>query len=121
MSETDLISLHCDHAPDKDDGQSAAADRTVLESLYGRGWLTTHTVAISGTYGLNRNQFNPASDRVMDVAFNEVGGWISAHRRWDIAVQEVAKRSATGFCRPQRDDQSITTILAALEDLLPPR
>ena len=32
-SKTDLISLHYDHAPDKDDGQSAAADRTVLESV----------------------------------------------------------------------------------------
>jgi len=33
--DKDPLSLHYDHTPDKDDGQSAAADRTVLESLFG--------------------------------------------------------------------------------------
>ena len=91
-SQTDLISLHYDHAPDKDDGHSAAADRTLLESLYGREWLSTHVVAVSGTYGLNKDQFNPGSDAVMDVAFHDVGGWLSAHRDWDGTVATLAGR-----------------------------
>ena len=44
--EKDLLSLHYDHAPDKDDGHSAAADRTILESLHTRDWVKTHVVAV---------------------------------------------------------------------------
>lgn len=91
-SQSDLISLHYDHAPDKDDGQSAAADRTLLESLYGAGWLSRRVVAVSGTYGLNRNQFNPASDAVMEAVFSETGGWLSAHNDWDGTVMTLADR-----------------------------
>ena len=49
----DLISLHYDHAPDKDDGQSAAADRTLLQVHYGMDWISKHVIAVSGTYGKN--------------------------------------------------------------------
>ena len=38
-ASADLVSLHYDHAPDRDDGHSAAADRTLLEALYGACWL----------------------------------------------------------------------------------
>jgi len=90
--QSDLISLHYDHAPDQDDGHSAAADRTLLESIFGREWLSTHVVAVSGTYGLNKDQFNPASDAVMEAAFDETGGWLSAHRDWDGTVAALAGR-----------------------------
>lgn len=90
--ERDLISLHYDHAPDRDDGHSAAADRTVLESLFGRAWIARHCVAVSGAYGLNKNTFNPKSDAVMDVAFAGCGGWISAHRDWKGAVDTLVGR-----------------------------
>ena len=50
-SEKDLISLHYDHAPDKDDGHSAAADRTILETMFGIDWITKHAVPVSGGTG----------------------------------------------------------------------
>ena len=43
----DIISLHYDHAPDKDDGHSAAADRTLLQTLYGQSWLEKHVIPVS--------------------------------------------------------------------------
>jgi hypothetical protein len=46
-SATGLISLHFDHAPDRDDGHSAATDRTLLEVLYGARWVRRHVVAVS--------------------------------------------------------------------------
>lgn len=49
--QKDLLSLHYDHAPDKDDGHSAAADRTILETLYDCEWIKAHVVAVSGAYG----------------------------------------------------------------------
>lgn len=90
--EKDLISLHYDHAPDKDDGHSTAADRTILESMFGAEWLSNHAVAVSGTYGLNKNKFNTESDAVMDATWNERGGWIPADRDWSAAVEIVFKR-----------------------------
>jgi hypothetical protein len=80
------------HAPDKDDGHSAAADRTILESMFGADWLSNHAVAVSGTYGLNKNTFNTASDAVMDATWSERGGWIPADRDWSAAVELVFKR-----------------------------
>ncbi len=79
----DLLSLHYDHAPDKDDGHSAAADRTILESLYGREWVKKHVVAVSGAYGKNAKTFNPKSDAVMDAAWNDCGGWLAGHGNRD--------------------------------------
>ena len=90
--QRDLISLHYDHAPDRDDGQSAAADRTVLETLFDRQWMKRHAVAVSGAYGRNRKHFRPASDAVMDAAFDDVGGWIAAHEQWPSAVAKLAER-----------------------------
>lgn len=88
----DLISLHYDHAPDLDDGQSAAADRTMLESLFGRAWLAAHVVAVSGAYGKNGPQFVPASDRVMDAAWGDAGGWLAAHRDREGAIDALTTR-----------------------------
>lgn len=90
--KADLLSLHYDHAPDKDDGQSAAADRTVLESLFGAAWLGGRVVAVSGAYGKNRRRFNPDSDAVMDAAWNDAGGWIAAHGAWDAAAAKLTAR-----------------------------
>lgn len=90
----DLLSLHYDHAPDKDDGQSAAADRTVLESLFGADWIREHVAAVSGAYGKNARSFNPKSDAVMDAAWKSCGGWIAAHRHRKRAVAELTRRWA---------------------------
>jgi hypothetical protein len=82
---TDFISLHYDHAPDKDDGQSAAADYTMLESLFGDEWVVAHTAAVSGACGLNANLFNPDSNAVMDAVwrFLDTGNsyWLPNHTR----------------------------------------
>ena len=88
----DLLSLHYDHAPDKDDGHSAAADRTILESLYGRDWIKKHVVAVSGAYGKNAKTFNAKSDAVMDAAWNDCGGWLAGHTKREEVVTDLCER-----------------------------
>ncbi len=85
----DLLSLHYDHSPDKDDGHSAAADRTILQSLFGKEWISHHVLAVSGAYGINGNEFDPDSDLVMDAAWNDCGGWLSAHTDRDGVVNHL--------------------------------
>jgi hypothetical protein len=88
----DIVSLHYDHAPDKDDGHSAAADRTMLQTHFDADWIKRHVVAVSGAYGRNKKTFNRASDRVMNAAFNDLGGWLAAHDEWDKAVAALVQR-----------------------------
>ncbi len=88
----DLLSLHYDHAPDRDDGHSAAADRTLLETVRGRAWITNHVVAVSGAYGRNARTFNPKSDAVMDAAWSDAGGWVAAHTNREAAVAAMTGR-----------------------------
>lgn len=90
--ESDLISLHYDHAPDRDDGHSAAADRMILETMYGRDWVKAHTVAVSGAYGRNAKKFNPDSDAVMEAVWAEAGGWHDAHREYDKVVEALTEQ-----------------------------
>ncbi|MFW6132767.1 MAG: hypothetical protein ACOC8F_02635, partial [Planctomycetota bacterium] len=89
-SKTDLISLHYDHAPDRDDGQSAAADRTILQTLFGGDWLERHVVAVSGAYGKNRPHFRRDSDAVMEAVWNDAGGWLAAHDHRRRVVGQLA-------------------------------
>lgn len=94
--DNDLLSLHYDHAPDKDDGHSAAADRCMLETLRGADWIKRHVVAVSGAYGTNASTFNDKSDAVMDACWNDVGGWLDAHEDRKSVVAELVRRwSAT--------------------------
>ncbi|MCX6996175.1 MAG: hypothetical protein NTV49_03605 [Kiritimatiellaeota bacterium] len=92
VAESDLLSLHYDHAPDKDDGQSAAADRTILESMFGVNWIKKHVVAVSGAYGKNARRFNVDSDVVMDAAWNDCGSWLAGHANRERAVAELTRR-----------------------------
>ena len=85
-SGVDLISLHYDHAPDKDDGHSAAADRTILQTMFGIQWIRKHVVAVSGAYGINADEFNLLSNHVMDAAWSDCGGWLDAHTNSDGVV-----------------------------------
>ena len=91
----DILSLHYDHAPDRDDGHSAAADRTLLQSLYGMDWISKHVIPVSGAYGRNAKDFNPKSDLVMDAAWNDCGGWLSAHTAREMVLAELVTR----WCR----------------------
>ena len=90
--DRDLIILCYDHAPDKDDGHSAVADRTILQSLYGKSWISKHVMAVSGAYGNNANLFNHDSDNVMSAAWNDCGGWLSAHDSRKSSIDQLAKR-----------------------------
>ena len=90
--DRDLIALHYDHAPDLDDGHSAAADRMILESQFGLAWITQHVVAVSGAYGRNAKTFNAKSDAVMDATWNEAGGWLGAHTNRDQVVASLVRR-----------------------------
>ena len=88
----DILSLHYDHAPDRDDGHSAAADRTILQSIYGKNWIADHVIAVSGAYGKNGKDFNKNSDAVMDAAWNDCGGWLPAHTSREAVISELTKR-----------------------------
>lgn len=88
----DLLSLHYDHAPDKDDGHSAAADRTLLQTLFGIDWIKAHVVAVSGAYGKNAGVFNPKSDNVMNAVWNQCGGWLDGHKNHQRVVRQLEKR-----------------------------
>jgi len=90
--EKDLLALHYDHAPDKDDGHSAAADRTILESMFGKDWIKDHVMAVSGVHGKNAKAFKPKSNKVMDVTWNDSIGWVAAHGRHEEAAEEILKR-----------------------------
>lgn len=91
-AEKDLLSLHYDHAPDKDDGHSAAADRTLIESIFGEEWVSGHVLPVSGAYGKNKHSFNRKSDAVMDTVWNDRGGWVAADRDWEAAVKVIYTR-----------------------------
>lgn len=91
-AKLDLVSLHYDHAPDRDDGHSAAADRTMLQTHFDADWIKQHVVAVSGAYGKNKNAFKRASDDVMNAVFNDLGGWLAAHDKPDKAVATLVER-----------------------------
>ncbi|NBD15594.1 MAG: hypothetical protein GVY04_05430 [Cyanobacteria bacterium] len=82
--ETDLISLHYDHAPDKDDGHATVAGK-VLADTYG-----FDHVVVGGAHGKNGNRYNPASESVMDATWG-VDGWINAHDDRQAAIQELGQ------------------------------
>ncbi|MCW9708185.1 hypothetical protein [Fodinibius salsisoli] len=88
-SQTDLISLHYDHAPDRDDGHSAVADRMILQEQFGTAWLKDHILAVSGAYGINQDSFQPESDAVMDAVWGGCCGWVAADDHWARAVQKL--------------------------------
>lgn len=90
--EEDLLSLHYDHAPDRDDGHSAVADRVILQEKFGVDWINEHVIPVSGAYGQNRKLFQPESDTVMDVVWNDTGGWIAADKNWEQAIDTLSKR-----------------------------
>jgi hypothetical protein len=90
--QADLLSLHYDHAPDRDDGHSAVADRVILQEKFGVDWLKEHALPVSGAYGENRNQFQPESDAVMNAVWNDTGGWVAADQHCEKAVRQLHKK-----------------------------
>jgi hypothetical protein len=82
--KTDLLSLHYDHAPDKDDGHATVAGK-VLADTYG-----LNHVAVGGAHGKNGSKYNSASELVMDATWG-INGWINAHDNRQAATQELGK------------------------------
>ncbi len=81
----DLISLHYDHAPDKDDGHATVAALMVTTKL----GITPHVV--SGAYGqFNKSKYLPAAERVMQATWQN--NWLNAHSNWQSSVNSTAAK-----------------------------
>ena len=82
---TDLIALHFDHAPDRDDGHAAVAGLMVTERL----GLNVQVVA--GAYGLfNRDRYVPASEALMSTVWGS--NWLNAHSNRSGSVSAAVNR-----------------------------
>ncbi len=82
----DLISLHYDHAPDRDDGHATVAGREMATKLGFTPWV------IGGAYGAdNADTYNSGSEAVMDATWG-ANGWVNADANWNAAVQATADR-----------------------------
>jgi len=84
----DLIALHYDHAPDRDDAHAAVAGLMVRDRL----GLTVNVVA--GTYGeRSRTFYDAGSEAVMNAVWGSE--WLNAHRNFDGAVNTTVSRWAS--------------------------
>lgn len=82
-NDVDLISLHFDHAPDRDDGHATVADLVVTRHF----GIVPHVV--SGTYGDgNRDRYVSGAEAVMQITWGN--NWLDAHDNWGAAVQFTA-------------------------------
>jgi len=84
-TNVDLISLHYDHAPDRDDGHAAVAAYMVANSIGFEPYV------VSGAYGQkNKSRYQPPAEEVMQVTWKN--NWVNAHSNWDSAVDTTANR-----------------------------
>ena len=77
--QRDLLALHYDCSPDPDDLQSLAADRTLLEALYGTTWLASHVLPVIGTFGRNTAYKSSSCERVARAVWGSASGFLRAH------------------------------------------
>ena len=85
VQDQDLISLHYDHAPDRDDGHATVAALAVVRS---RG-IVPHVV--SGAHGTgNADQYVPAAEVVMRAAWGSA--WEDANGNRQAAVNATSAR-----------------------------
>ena len=85
VQDRDLISLHYDHAPDRDDGHATVSALAVVRQ---RG-IDPHVV--SGAYGTgNSSQYQPAAEAVMQATWGSA--WVNAHPNRQPAVNATASR-----------------------------
>jgi hypothetical protein len=68
----DMISLHYDFCPDGDDLISAAADRALLETVFGFEFISKKIVKTGGTYSKNRGYYK-SSIEILNTIWNDVG------------------------------------------------
>ncbi len=82
----DLISLHYDHAPDRDDAHASAAGREVAIDLEFTPWV------IGGAYGAdNARSYRSETEPIMDAIWGP-SNWVNADADWDGAVRRTADR-----------------------------
>ena len=85
VQDRDLISLHYDHAPDRDDGHATVAALAVVRML----GIQPHVV--SGAYGAgNRTRYVPAAEQVMRQAWGT--DWLNAHSNYQSSVNATSSR-----------------------------
>lgn len=85
VQDRDLISLHYDHAPDRDDGHATVSALAVVRSL----GITPHVV--SGAYGQhNADRYQPPAVDVMRAAWGSA--WLDAHANRQSSVNATATR-----------------------------
>ena len=68
----DLVAIHFDHAPDRDDGHAAVA------ALMVRDRLGLNVQVVAGAHGVfNRDRYDPESERLMSAVWGSE--WLNAH------------------------------------------
>lgn len=83
---TDLLVLHHDHAPTKDDALATVA-AVEMTSSFG-----LQPLVVNGTYAAqNQDEYDPGSVNVMDAAWG-VGNWIDAHGDRQQAIEQTSSR-----------------------------
>ncbi len=79
-ADRDLVALHYDHAPDRDDAHAAAAGLAVVRAL------NLRVIAVGGAYGRwNADRYNSDSVAVMNAVWGSE--WLDAHARREEALQ----------------------------------
>lgn len=85
VQDQDLISLHYDHAPDRDDGHATVAALAVVRAF----GIVPHVV--SGAHGTgNADQYQPEAEVVMRAAWGSA--WVDANGNRQAAVNATATR-----------------------------
>ncbi len=85
VQDQDLISLHYDHAPDRDDGHATVAALAVVRNL----GIVPHVV--SGAHGTgNASQYQPEAEVVMRAAWGSA--WEDANGNRQAAVNATSSR-----------------------------
>lgn len=83
--QNDLVALHYDHAPDRDDGHAAAAGLAVVESL------GLNAIVVGGAYGQwNADRYDSASEAVMNAVWG--ANWYNAHSDFNGALNASVAR-----------------------------
>ncbi len=81
----DLVALHYDHAPDRDDAHAAVAGLMVSQSM------DLQVIVVGGAYGRwNADRYDAASEAVMDATWG--AAWLNAHTGRDAAFAASVER-----------------------------
>lgn len=89
LAANDLLVLHYDNCPDKDDGQAIPAGKSVVEK-----YEINNVLVVNGTCGNSiRDRFNSASHAVMKASWGTE--YLDAHGQSTLAVQQASTRWAS--------------------------